>query len=328
MVGGDEDHRVVVEACGSHLVQQPPEQGVRVLRLQHVPLEGLVDEPLAARPVLAPVPGVAPAMDRVARGRPAGSAHGPCGSEECTKTSGGRADGRSSAASTRAKPSAASSARRRSTDLADAACRASRAPRCRRTGPRPRCRSRASRGRSPAARRAGRRAAAGARPRSSGRRRARSAARAPAAGASGHRRAGQTSVIGSTTASSWLRRNSVKRLRGWCVEVGRSPGSGSSPVSCAGTASGVLSATVVALRYHVAPAAKRARLGKRSASIEPSPVSVDTGSSSNRTKTIGVEERAGAVDRRRRLAGRQQVRDRRDHEEEEEEDERRGGEER
>ena len=65
MVGGDEDHRVVVEACGSHLVQQTPEEGVCVLRLQHVPLEGLVDQPLAARPVLAPEPGVAAAVDRV-----------------------------------------------------------------------------------------------------------------------------------------------------------------------------------------------------------------------------------------------------------------------
>ena len=81
--------------------------------------------------------------------------------------------------------------------------------------------------------------------------------------ASGHRRAGQTSVIGSTTAKRWLRRKSVNRLRGWCVEVGRSSASGSSPVTCAGMASDVLSATVVALRYQVASAASSARLGKQ-----------------------------------------------------------------
>ena len=53
-----------------------------------------------------------------------------------------------------------------------------------------------------------------------------------------HSRSGHRSVIGSTTVSSWLRRNSVKRLRGWSRVVGIEPRSGRSPVSCAGTASG------------------------------------------------------------------------------------------
>jgi hypothetical protein len=101
-------------------------------------------------------------------------------------------------------------------------------------------------------------------------------------------------VIGSFTESSWLCLKSANRLRGWCADVGSSPASGCSPVSCAGTASGVVSETVVALRYHVAPSAKRAMFGNSAASIVPSaPVNVEVGSSSSTMWTIGVEDLAG-----------------------------------
>ena len=61
----------------------------------------------------------------------------------------------------------------------------------------------------------------------------------------------------------------MKRLCEWVVDVGRSPTWGRWPVSCAGTASGVESATVCASRYHVEWAANFARLGYSSASIRP-----------------------------------------------------------
>ena len=51
------------------------------------------------------------------------------------------------------------------------------------------------------------------------------------------------SVIGSITVRSWLRSNSVNRLRGWSRVVGSAPARGSSPVSCAGTAPARCSAT-------------------------------------------------------------------------------------
>ena len=65
MVGGHEDHRVVVEAGGAQLVQQPANERVRVLGLQHVPPEDLVDLPLAVAPAAVVEPGVGAAVDRV-----------------------------------------------------------------------------------------------------------------------------------------------------------------------------------------------------------------------------------------------------------------------
>jgi hypothetical protein len=112
--------------------------------------------------------------------------------------------------------------------------------------------------------------------------------------ASSHRRAGQTAVIGSITVCSWLRSKSVNRLRGWSCAVGSVPARGCSPVSCAGTAAAVESLTVVALRYQVDSRASRAKFGNSSASILPSAsASVDCGSSSSTTRTIGTSERDG-----------------------------------
>ena len=74
---------------------------------------------------------------------------------------------------------------------------------------------------------------------------------------SAHRSVGQTSVIGSTTESRWLRESRVNRLCGWSAAIGRSPSRGLRPVSMAGTASVVRPETVVAVRYQVA--SRRAR---------------------------------------------------------------------
>ena len=101
-------------------------------------------------------------------------------------------------------------------------------------------------------------------------------------------------MIGSITVCSWLRSKSVNRLRGWSRAVGSVPARGCSPVSCAGTAAAVESLTVVALRYQVDSRASRAKFGNSSASILPSAsASVDCGSSSSTTRTIGTAERDG-----------------------------------
>ena len=76
-----------------------------------------------------------------------------------------------------------------------------------------------------------------------------------------HRSVGQTSVIGSTTESRWLRESRVKRLCGWSAAIGRSPSRGLRPVSMAGTASVVRPETVVAVRYQVASPASEANAG-------------------------------------------------------------------
>src|SRR4051794_39478798 len=63
---------------------------------------------------------------------------------------------------------------------------------------------------------------------------------------------------------------------------------GRSPLRIAGTASVVLSETVVALRYQVASRARRPNAGKRFASIvSPGPISEIAGSSSTTTRTTG-----------------------------------------
>ena len=239
------------------------------------------------------------------------------------KMSGGRDDGRSSAAVTSAKSAAASSTRSRSITRPSSFAAPGRCGR-----PRSRCRSPASRRRSGAGPRSDRRAAGDAARRSAGPSARRGQPRRAVVGSgSGHSRAGQTSVIGSTAEISWLRPNSVNRLRGWSVEVGSSPASGVSPVSCAGTASDVLSATVVALRYRVASAAKRARLGNSSASIRPSArVSVEIGSSSRTMWTIGVDDRSGPATDPDASPGINEIGDGREHEEPDQEHERSGGE--
>ena len=227
---------------------------------------------------------------RSAYSRPSGRwRHGPWGRVEWMKTSGGRACGRPIAGDrpleARGRVVRGEPGEHVGHELVAAADVAGRRRR-RRSPPTPR--------RPAAARRAGPRAAAGAAPRSRGRRAGRPAAPPVARRGFAHSRSGHRSVIGSTTVSSWLRRKRVKRLRGWSRVVGMEPRSGRSPVSCAGTASAVRSSTVVALRYQVASRAKRARFGNSAASTVPSPASiVVSGSSSMTTCTIGVEERAG-----------------------------------
>ena len=65
--------------------------------------------------------------------------------------------------------------------------------------------------------------------------------------------------------------------------------SGLSPVSSAGTARSVKSATVLALRYQVESRAKLAKAGKRSALIRRSgPIRAEPESSSKKITTTGV----------------------------------------
>jgi hypothetical protein len=104
-------------------------------------------------------------------------------------------------------------------------------------------------------------------------------------------------VAGSVTSSEYLPPRSVNRFSGWLDAVGASPGRGRSPLRSAGTASEVLSATVVALRYQSAFRASRAKLGKRTGSMRPSrPSSATVESSSKTIITTGVRAFAAALE--------------------------------
>ena len=326
MVGGHHDHRLVVQPGGAHPVQQLAHQRVGVLDLQHVALEALVDEPLVARPAAVREAGVGLAVARRSR-RPSGRKRaGPCGSDECMKMSGGRPDGRSRTAATRAKSSAASSARRRSMTLPRSFAREPRAAMPGNEGSEPKPTQPRSIAGSPSRRSSGssRCCPTMARSSASALSRARSGGRG-----SGHRRAGHTSVIGSTTDSSWLRRKSVKRLRGWWVEVGSSPTSGSSSRDLGRDRlrGGVGHGRRVAIPGR---AGREPRQIREQRAVDPA-VRAGQGRRRQLVEDDVDDRRRGpprALDRRRRLAGQQQVGDRRDEEEEGQEHEWRGGEER
>ena len=106
----------------------------------------------------------------------------------------------------------------------------------------------------------------------------------------GHASAGHRRVIGSRTSSRYWRSSSVNRLRGQASRSGARISRGPRrPLSRAGTAAVVWSATVVAFGYQVPSRASRAKFGTRPASIRPSGPSSDAvGSSSMTTITIGA----------------------------------------
>ena len=70
VVGRDDDHGVVVQAVLAQRVQQLADEPVRVLHLQHVAAEVLVDLPLRADPALGREPDVGAA--RIGYSRPSG----------------------------------------------------------------------------------------------------------------------------------------------------------------------------------------------------------------------------------------------------------------
>ncbi len=80
----------------------------------------------------------------------------------------------------------------------------------------------------------------------------------------------------------------MKRFSGWSCTVGSCPARGIFPSSTEGTEKTVFSWTFVAFGYHVPLRAKRAKFGKRPASMRSSSsISICTGNASKVTTTSG-----------------------------------------